>query len=316
MEVSFMYMLMGYAMCYLNPLYFFILLFEVLGLKFYVVFPDRDNYARYERVIGQLAVLKSTAVKNYNGREFLSGVYVGRFLAVIDARTQDHMVYLFATPAIYAAVTKEDEHTFDPPPVTQVAEVAQCISVYRRRGCYKSFYYIKSRLDLRDIQPIGDQPMVLDSILQQYADRGRATVVIHGAPCTGKSTVGYLVAKQLRGHYCHTFNPNDPGDSIHELMHSCEADSLNPLIVVLEEIDGILQRLDDPVAKQNPDIPTEVHSKATWTAFLDDMIFLKHVILILTSNKPKTEIDAADPALLRQGRIHASYSMSTEICAT
>jgi len=315
MQLSITHMCLGYALCYVNPLYFAVFLLDLLGIKLYTVFPDKEGLLRIERMVSQAALVKCTCVKHFNGRDVLSGFFLGKaWVVVTDTRTVEHKVHMLVPPAMYASLMKEPTHTFESAPVIPVAEkLQQNVQVYRRRGCYKNFYYIANKLDLQDLEPMGEQAPVLDDMVKMYAQTGRGTFFVHGAPCTGKSTLGYLLAKQLHGHYCHTFNPSDPGDTIHELLAACEVDSTSPLIVVLEEVDGILDRIATNAVTVNQDIPTEVHSKATWTAFLDDMIFLKYVVLILTSNKSKRDIDAVDPAFLRAGRVHASFLMTVPL---
>jgi hypothetical protein len=43
------------------------------------------------------------------------------------------------------------------------------------------------------------------------------------------------------------------------------------------------------------------------------MFLYKNVILLLTSNTPKSEIDKLDCAYLREGRVHAAYSMNENL---
>jgi hypothetical protein len=45
------------------------------------------------------------------------------------------------------------------------------------------------------------------------------------------------------------------------------------------------------------------------------MVFHKNIILIMTSNKKKEEIDALDLCYLREGRVNAYYDMSRQIVA-
>ena len=61
------------------------------------------------------------------------------------------------------------------------------------------------------------------------------------------------------------------------------------------------------------DIPTAVYNKSTWSNFLDDMIFYKNVILVLTSNTSKETIDSLDQAYLRKGRINEYYTMNVSL---
>ena len=317
MEVSLTYMVLGYAICYASTItpFIYIFILNLVGFKYYAIYPDRESLTRLERVIAQLAYTKSSSVKHVNGRDFNSGIYVGRLcIAIVDNRSSETSVHIIASADTYAMIMKEEEDKLGfVPEAPPLQEARQYVTVFKRRGTYKCFYYNSRKLDLGHIQPIGAQINVVDDILKEYTVRGRATIFIHGNPCTGKSTIGYLIAKQLRGSYCHTFNPSDPGDCIHELLNSSEVDSSAPLVIVLEEVDCIIDSILSNTLKLSPDIPTQVHSKATWTAFLDDMIFIKYVVLILTSNLSKEQLDTRDPSLLRDGRVHASYCMNVPI---
>jgi hypothetical protein len=108
----------------------------------------------------------------------------------------------------------------------------------------------------------------------------------------------------------------DPGDQIGYLINLMSSDSGDddvPIIIVLEEADCIIQAIHKNTVILNKEVPTSVYKKTTWSTFLDDMIFYKNVILILTSNMSKDDIDSLDNAYLRKGRINASYSMNTPL---
>ena len=182
-----------------------------------------------------------------------------------------------------------------------------------RHGSYKNIYYIPLSLDVSHINPIGAQEHITDDIIRLYKKKDRTSVFIHGVTCAGKSSIGYLVAKTLGGHFCHTFNPTHPGDSfcnlIHELNGRSEGDIAIPLVIVLEEVNEIIENIHNKSLKLHKEMPISVNDKASWCNFLDDMIFYKNIILILTSNESKEIIDAKDPAYLREGRIDAVFSM-------
>jgi len=130
---------------------------------------------------------------------------------------------------------------------------------------------------------------------------------------TGKSTIGLLIAKELNGSYCHEFNPTEPGDSFTNLLRDTEQndDDLNgPLVVVMEEIDIMIKNIHESKIARHNKITTAVHSKSTFNTFLDDMIFYKNIIIIMTSNVSKEVIDTVDPSYIRSGRVNAYYTMS------
>jgi hypothetical protein len=87
----------------------------------------------------------------------------------------------------------------------------------------------------------------------------------------------------------------------------------SPIIIVLEETDVILNAVHEESIVKHVEMPTLIHNKSSWSTFLDDMIFYKGVILILTSNTSKEAIDFMDTSYLREGRIHKTYSMTTPI---
>ena len=116
----------------------------------------------------------------------------------------------------------------------------------------------------------------------------------------------------MGGKYCHSFNPNDPGDNISVLISDANIEDA-PLVVVLEEVDILLDIIHTTSSKPNKEIPISVYNKTTWATFLDDMFFYRKIILIMTSNKLKSEIDKMDISYLRKGRIHANYSMPNKL---
>ena len=168
-------------------------------------------------------------------------------------------------------------------------------------------------MDISHIHPLPSQRDIMNNIVTLYNKQQRATIFIHGITGAGKSTIGILLAKHLSGIYCHSFNPSDPGDSLSSLMVDISKDSDEPIIVVIEEVDIILHAVHTRTVTKHAKIPTLVHNKSSWSNFLDDMIFYKGLILVLTSNTSKEDIDAWDTSYLREGRIHAHYSMMTPI---
>jgi DNA replication protein DnaC len=166
------------------------------------------------------------------------------------------------------------------------------------------------RLDLSHINPIGDQQYVIDSIKTFYNKNERASIFIHGITGAGKSTIGYLLAKELNATYCHTFNPTEPGDCLSNLMVDIRTQD-DPVVIVIEEIDVLIKKIDEGIEK-NGDIPIEIHNKTTWNNFMDDLIFYK-IILIFTSNTSKEDLDKIDSSYLRKGRIDEYYYMDKAI---
>ena len=119
-------------------------------------------------------------------------------------------------------------------------------------------------MDLSHISPLGDQSVILSSIMDIYKNHGRATVFLHGITGAGKSSMGYLLAKELNGIYCHSFNPTDPGDQLSTLIVDVQRDD-EPLILVIEEVDTMIQTIHKNKFQKHVEIPISVYNKSTWS---------------------------------------------------
>jgi len=270
---------------------------------------------------------RAVSSKSLNGKEVPCGYFFGpQCVGYIDNRRgydSDDAIHILTTTAFYKRLTEQQVATMKPlvsasasdkPASEKEAPVQpdeeQSIRVYSRTGSYTNFYYRSLKLNVSHIQPIGAQIPVVKNIIELYRTNGRATVFLHGVSCAGKSSIGFLVAKEVKGNFCHTFNPTDPGNTFSGMVQDTRDNGDDaPLVVVLEEVDVILRSIHGNTLPLNPKIPTPVRDKGSWSTLLDDMIFYKNVIFILTSNESKEKLDALDPAYLRKGRVDATYEM-------
>jgi DNA replication protein DnaC len=254
-----------------------------------------------------------TEVSHINGRNQPSGYFIGKkyygYIEIKDGTT----IELYTKEETYNILMEQEEVEKEELEIdldVKPKPVKNKINVFIRKGTYRNFYYSSIRLDLSHINPIGQQQSVIDSIKNIYNKTGRASIFINGIAGAGKSTIGYLLAKELNGAYCHTFNPTEPGDYLSNLMVDIKIDD-DPVIIVIEEVDVLIKKIDKGFDK-NGEIPIEIYNKTTWNNFMDDLIFYK-IILIFTSNTSKKELDKIDPSYLRQGRIDEYFYMDTSI---
>lgn len=189
------------------------------------------------------------------------------------------------------------------------------VTIWNRHGSYAHIYYTDFKIDLSNITPMGDQGDIMTDIIGKYNTKKRLTVFVHGTTGTGKSTLGILLAKELSGAYCHDFNPSEPGDSFKGLLRDSKGNDevSGPLVIVMEEIDTLIRMIHEGNVTRHKNVVTSVHNKATFNTFLDDMIFYRNIIIIMTSNKTREQIDLMDTSYLREGRVNAYYSMTREI---
>ena len=288
---------------------------QFVDIRYYIIYGEKDTFREICKNIEKEAYFgayKHSNARNSPGGHFIGWSCIGYF-ETLDKHEDYDKIYIITTTTFYKKILQIKEVEY----VNLFSEekvVPSKIYVYTRTGSYKNFFYERMSLNLGNITPIGQQEEILDSISDIYNRQGRATIFIHGVSCAGKSSIGYLLAKKYKGRFCHSFNPIDAGDQISSLIRTMQdEDNTVPAIIVLEEVDTIIKAIHTNTVKINKEVPTSIYNKSTWSTFLDDMIFYKNVILILTSNESKISIDTLDPAYLRKGRIHEIYSMNTPL---
>lgn len=185
------------------------------------------------------------------------------------------------------------------------------ITVYNRQGYFGNLNYEESTFFLnKKSKP--NQNLIVHSIIKYYKDNNYCTSFITGVPGSGKTTIAYLLAKELNGSICKTFNPTDAGDHILNLIRRSNPTSENPLIVLLDEIDIMINNIHNNKIDTHKHVPVPVRSKTDFNRFLDDIeIHCKNVILILTSNSSLKDIEmnTKDNSYLREGRVHLYFTM-------
>lgn len=311
-------------------------LLRFFGIGTYSISGDKLTTVRFLNNL-QKRKCMITSKSHVRGRMYPSGFFIATdcigFIKSHNWMIEEFAITLFATDKAFHEMVDEQTAEFiveddldedtksDDQPVQP-----SIISVFTRHGTYTDFYYNDHKINVSGIQPKGDQEMAMNAILTHYRKYKRGTFLLSGPPATGKSSVGYLLAKELKAPFSHQLDPTLPGDSIYRWIQnmSHDSDQNAPCILVIEEADTMIRKIHDGRVYKNERIPTDVHDKTTWSNFLDDMVFYNNVILILTSNTPKKELDALDPAYLRKGRISMTFEMnksvledeSTKLCSS
>jgi hypothetical protein len=276
---------------------------------------DMLNLLNKETVTSSIALIKS---KKFPAGFFINWNSVGYINPGECYSLDGFNINIITTQKYFDYLTKRKEITVLGENQTKEIIIPQTdnICVFNRCGCYSNFYYSRLSLNLKNLIALPSQEPIVDDIISEYKRRDQLIVFIDGVPCSGKSSIGYLVAKNIGGAFCHTFNPTDPGDKFDNLIRHIRdlvVTSESPIVVVLEEVDILLNKIHNQTIRENHKIPTSVKDKSSWSSFLDDMFFYQNVILIMTSNKSKNEIDKMDPAYLRKGRVHSYFTMNSQI---
>jgi len=324
LTVNYWQIAVGYLVYQITPYMkeLLLCLLYMFNIRYYVIIGDKETNRKFVRLIENEA--QTLTCKHVNGRDIPTGYFISsKSIGYLDNMSEfepDNKIHILTTAGFYRQLMEknvvhintprslDDESTELLP--SKIMREQEKIKVYIRKGSYKNLYYHSLSLDVSHIHPIGDQQKVVDSIVKLYREKGRASVFIHGVTLAGKSSVGYLVAKAINGSFCHTFNPTEPGDQFSSMVSEITGrDEEIPLVITLEEANEMIRAVHTKTTLQIPDIPTPVRDKTTWVNMMDDLMFYKNVVLILTSNESKAAMDRLDPAYLRKGRIHASYAM-------
>jgi len=302
-----------------------IILLKAAGYSTFRVRNDRDTVKGLLKLLNEETYSSST-VYEY-GKELPSGMFIGWkcFGYYSDAsRDSDNgtEIVIFTSKKNFKDVLRRsvmpcESVVLDKTDQTVVNSRPRPIKIWNRHGTYTHLYYSDFKVDLSFIYPMGDQGHIMRDIIERYNKAKRLVSFVYGVTGAGKSTLGLLIAKELNGAYCHDFNPTDPGDSFKNLMRDTKSDTdtSGPLVIVMEEIDTTIKMIHEGSVPRHSKAITSIHNKATFNSLLDDMIFHRNMIIILTSNKTKEEIDSLDASYLREGRVNACYTMNQQIVA-
>ena len=136
---------------------------------------------------------------------------------------------------------------------------------------------------------------------------------ISGSPETGKSLIAMLMACTGPIHQIKKWNPTDPGDFFNVIYSKINPTEDKPLIVVLNEVDGIIEKIHKGVKMNTDGIDCEITNKKKWDDFFDEFAdegIYRNTILLMNSNKTKSFLDELDPAYIRPGRIDKCWEFT------
>ena len=302
----------------LTPILFML---RIFGINYYTI---RNDEERIRLVIKYLQknTTSSQIIYQY-GNCFPSGTFiswncVGYYHYASQREGGTGEVHIICSKDAFAKITEGPKVSpVFKQAVTETKEVKEAaenetfpLMIYGREGGFTNLFYSSMNLDLQGLEPRGQQKEIVDDICQKFEEQRRGVFFIHGISGAGKSTIGLLVAKRLKGTFCHTFNPTEPGDNLHLLLRDTCPSEGSPTVIVLEEMNTIIHHIHEGNIQRHKNITTLIQNKSTYNTFMDDLILYRNVLIIMTSNENKSIIDTLDPCYLRAGRIHGNYSMN------
>jgi hypothetical protein len=305
----------------LSALHFISLLFtpillsvRSLGLHYYIVCNDDEKTRAITKVLQATAINSITMFKQGNYQPsgyFLNWKCAGYYLHSSSYNSSSVEIHMFTTESYFKSLieTTTAPVSFASQTKTATPPVSNSIDFFARTGSYSNLYYNRVRIEVHDLEPRGQQGEVVDGICESFLETRRGVYFIYGVSGAGKSTIGMLVASRLKGTFCHTFNPTDPGDTLHHLLRDSVPMDEHPTIIILEEVNTMIRAIHDGAIQKHKNVTTCIHNKITYNTFIDDLILYRNVMIIMTSNEDKDAIDTLDPCYLRKGRVHGYYSM-------
>lgn len=233
-----------------------------------------------------------------------SGFFFGRWYLGYIHETESHQgnksteVYLLCTNNQYKKLTDNNKPQSSPSDTP--------IKIWERTGNFFRINYAVRELNLGEREVRENQMTAIEKIKEKFNQRGHAVVYIHGVAGTGKSMTSLLLARDISASYCMSFNPTDPGDNIADLYAKVAPTKANPLVIVLDEVDIILEKIHTNSVPMVKYIPVAIKDKTSWNMFFDtiDLGMYRWLIVIMTSNKsPEWVRGQLCESYIREGRV-------------
>jgi len=184
------------------------------------------------------------------------------------------------------------------------------ITYYERDGVFFGITYFSRSIELPSEPVMDHQLTAITQILNVYNKKKYCVCLIYGEPGTMKSmTAQYLCERLLKTNkevcFVDSFNPTEPGDTFAKLYTTVNPSETKPLVVMLEEVDMILDRVHNGTVPINKYIPIQIKNKTDWNLSLDkfDRKLYPHVIFLMTTNKYMDYFDNMDTSYMRAGRV-------------
>ena len=280
---------------------FIIIPFLFLGYKFYCI-TEQNLITIISKNIKYSIII--------NDQDDPSGFFIGKyFIGYLYKSNKDSEINI-----LYCLCSTEQFNKLKSKDDVKIKDTDIFINIYMRKGNYYHFEYQKRQLNCTDmnINKYKNQKHILNQVINYYKKNNNCVTIISGDPGKGKSALGILIAKELKGSLCKSFNPTNPGDNLENLYNQVNPTINNPLILLLDEFDVILDLIFYNKIPLHKNIPTEIYNKTTWNNLFDD-INLKlypNLIIILTSNINKETIEQTyDSSYIRKGRVNLTFNL-------
>jgi hypothetical protein len=204
---------------------------------------------------------------------------------------------------------------------SKTKHIVKTVKTYERTGSFYNLNYEPYILPITNMVERQAQKKAINTILNNFKqdlERLHLSVLLYGKTGSGKSMISHLLVKKMikMDQYkevtlVDTFNPTDPGDNLCNMYHKINPSINSPLIIVLEEIDNIIDRMHNQSIIRHQDISIEIKDKSNWNTFFDkfNRSMYKNVIFIMTTNKSIEYFNDLDESYFRDGRVNLKIAI-------
>ena len=275
-------------------------------------YSDPNLVTKIEKNIVNNALIISN---NIDPQNFSYGKW---FIAYVGTTTGQHgsssYVYVFCNDKTKNKLLESSEVE---PSIIKDDRIVRMSNIVMSAGSpYGGYNYVEDYSDFKRIEPNDNQKIILDSIMDHYNDYDnvlhRTIVFLDGESGSGKSSIAYLLYLRMLSEnknvtIAENYQPLICNNMFIRILNARKKSNKEHLIVTIEEVDGILNRLID--TQHDNRFAQEVYNKSTWDSFLDYIDNKgQKIILILTSNTLLENFK--DESYLRQGRTHLRFRLN------
>jgi hypothetical protein len=277
----------------LHPLF---LLLAFFGIQVY----SFTDCVEIKNTIKQLKIKNSSIVKSEQHIGIIIGKWFIGYISENDSgEKKSQTFYLIMRRKDYCEIKKTiDTKKFN---TSDEPEKNPCkVHIWHSTGNKWWRDYTSCIVDWSHIVPQVNQIGIVENIIKLYHENRTNSVVayIHGPPGSGKTSIGLIIAKELKSHYYDGWRPLSEGNLFSGIYSHVGPDKEQPLVVVINEIDTYIDKLDKQ--KQVKDVERQFDGKSDWNDFFD-LVGMRYpyVIIIATGNTPASKFDNS---LMRKGR--------------